>query len=108
MKWKKICSLDDIVPDTGVCAQIDDKHIALFRLAATDEVLAIDNIDPFSRSSVLSRGLIGSVGGTPTVASPLHKQRFDLRSGHCLDDESITLTTYATRISKDAVSISLA
>jgi nitrite reductase (NADH) small subunit len=33
----------------------------------------------------MSRGIVGSRGDAPTVASPMHKQVFDLRTGICLD-----------------------
>ena len=47
-----------------------------------DDVLhVVDNRDPFTGRNVLSRGIVGSRAGTPTVASPLRKQAFDLRTG---------------------------
>ena len=36
------------------------------------------------------------------VASPLLKQRFDLESGRCLDDETVTVTTYEVRTHRDS------
>ena len=55
--------------------------------AGDGELHAIDNVDPCSGASVLSRGLVGDVDGVATVASPMYKQRFDLRTGRCLDAE---------------------
>lgn len=46
---------------------------------------------------MLSRGLTGTHRGRPFVASPLLKQRFDLESGRCLDDEDVRVTTYEVR-----------
>ena len=43
-------------------------------------------------------GIVGDVEGEPIVASPLHKQRFSLLDGRCLDDPDVALTTYVTRI----------
>ena len=48
---------------------------------------ATDQIDPFSGAAVLSRGIVGDRGGVPTVASPMYKQVFDLRTGACLDTQ---------------------
>src|SRR5690606_2688145 len=42
-------------------------------------------LDPYSGAQVMSRGIVGTRDGAPTVASPLHKQLFDLRTGLCLD-----------------------
>jgi nitrite reductase (NADH) small subunit len=74
--------------------------VALFR-SATGEVHAIGNIDPFTGAAVLSRGIVGSRGDVPTVASPLHKQVFDLRTGWCLDDSGdglVSVPTYDVRV----------
>ena len=46
---------------------------------------------------VLSRGLIGDKAGIPFIASPLYKQRFDLRTGACLDDPAVSVSVYAVR-----------
>ena len=75
--WTDICAVDDILPSTGVCALVDQRHVAVFRLGA-DRFFAIDNVDPKSGASVLSRGLLGSVGDRIVVASPLYKNHFDL------------------------------
>jgi len=79
-----VCGARRLTPDRGVAALVDGTPVAIFRLS-TGELHAVDNIDPISGASVLSRGLVGDVDGRPTVASPLYKQRFDLRTGECLD-----------------------
>ncbi|HEX2676732.1 MAG TPA: nitrite reductase (NAD(P)H) small subunit, partial [Polyangiales bacterium] len=43
--WIDVCALDDIVPDTGVCALVRGRQVALVR--AGDAVYAVDNFDPF-------------------------------------------------------------
>ncbi|MGX1269819.1 nitrite reductase small subunit NirD [Streptomyces phaeoluteigriseus] len=95
--WFTVCDLSLLVPGRGVAALLPDgRQVALFRDRA-GELYAIDNRDPFSGAAVLSRGLTGSVQGRPFVASPLLKQRFDLRSGQCLDDDTVRVTTYEVR-----------
>ena len=47
---------------------------------------------------MLSRGIVGTRGDIPTVASPLHKQVFDLRTGSCLDDETAAAGVFAVRV----------
>lgn len=88
-----ICNVDDITPNTGVCALVDGKQVAIFR-TFSNALYAIDNFDPFSKANVLSRGIIGQTEGITYIASPIYKQRFDLVSGQCLDDESVKLETY--------------
>ena len=95
--WIDVCSVDDLVPDRGACALIEGRQVALFRTSPRDELYALSNYDPFSRAYVLSRGIVGSKGDAPKVASPIYKQSFDLRSGQCLDDPSISVPTYPVR-----------
>ncbi|MFJ8935953.1 nitrite reductase small subunit NirD [Streptomyces sp. NPDC102365] len=95
--WYAVCDLSVLLPGRGVAALLPDgRQVALF-LDRTGRMYAIDNRDPFTGAAVLSRGLTGSHQGRPFVASPLLKQRFDLASGVCLDDESVRVTTYEVR-----------
>ncbi|MFF2994507.1 nitrite reductase small subunit NirD [Streptomyces sp. NPDC057950] len=95
--WLTICDFSALTPGRGVAALLPDgRQAAVFRDRA-GRTYAIDNRDPFSGAAVLSRGLTGSHQGRPFVASPLLKQRFDLESGRCLDDETVTVTTYEVR-----------
>jgi nitrite reductase (NADH) small subunit len=71
--------------------------VAVFR-TYDDQVYALGNHDPFSRASVLSRGIVGTRGDIPFVASPMHKQAFDLRTGVCLDDPAYAVPTYPVRV----------
>jgi nitrite reductase (NADH) small subunit len=89
--------VSELTPDRGVAALIDGEAIAIFRLS-DDEVAAIDNLDPFSGASVLSRGIVGSHGDVVTVASPVYKQRFDLRTGKCLDAPDVSVTVHEARV----------
>ena len=88
----KICRLDDIVPDTGVCALLGGEQVALFRIG--DKVFAIGNRDPFSGANVLSRGIVGDLKGELVVASPIYKQHFSLVTGRCIEDESVSVPVY--------------
>ena len=96
--WLRICDLEDIVPNTGVCALVGQRQIALVRVGESSDVFAISNFDPFSKAFVLSRGIVGDRQGVPKIASPIYKQNFDLRTGICLDDPSVTLPTYPVRL----------
>ena len=95
--WVDVCAIDDLQRDRGACALVGDHQVALFRLAPDDELYAVSNYDPFSRAFVLSRGIVGSRGTAPKIASPIYKQSFDLRTGQCLDDPSIAIDTFPVR-----------
>ncbi len=106
MAFQKVCDIQDIIPGTGVCALVDGQQVAIFRPTTAEEVLAISNMDPFYRSNVLSRGLIVEHQGELWVASPLKKQRFNLATGACMEDERFSVKAYKTRITQGAVEVS--
>jgi nitrite reductase (NADH) small subunit len=102
-EWIDVCALDDIVPQTGVCALLGRKQVAIFRVG--DDLYALSNFDPFSKAFVLSRGIVGDRAGVPKVASPVFKQSFDLRTGQCLDDPAVLVKTYPVRVRGDRVEV---
>jgi nitrite reductase (NADH) small subunit len=103
--WLDICSVDDLQPNSGVCALVDCKQVAIFYMPAEQAVYAIGNYDPIGKAYVLSRGMIGDIGGEPVVASPLYKQHFDLKTGQCLEDEAVKVPVYQIRINGERVEV---
>ena len=106
--WIAVCNLDDIVPNTGVCALLNDEQVAVFHVDdGAPRVFAIDNYDPNSDASVLSRGLVGNLGERIVVASPIYKQHFDLQTGECLEAPEFSVATYPARIDGGKVWVGL-
>lgn len=102
--WNAVCSVDDIVPNTGICALVKDKHVAVFHVKAdTERLFAIDNYDPNAHASVLSRGLVGNLGERVVVASPIYKHHFDLRNGECIESPQNSVSAYPVRIENRTV-----
>ncbi len=103
-----VCRLDQIEREGGVTALVGGQAVAIIR-THDDHVYALSNYDPFSKASVLARGIIGtrSVDGedVPFVASPMHKQAFDLRTGECLDDRAVAVATYDVRVVDGVVEV---
>jgi len=96
MSWTVICSCERLEPERGVAALVEGAQIAVF-LTHDRQLHAIDNYDPYARAHVLSRGIVGTRGDAPTVASPMHKQVYDLRTGACLDLPGVAVRTYPVR-----------
>ncbi|MDI2132498.1 nitrite reductase small subunit NirD [Yinghuangia seranimata] len=94
-----MCPVTDLIPGRGVAALVGGRQVAVF-LDRDGAVYAVDNYDPFSEAYVISRGIVGTRGGIPVVASPMFKQAFDLRTGLCLDtdDEPVALAVFETRL----------
>ncbi|WP_197718399.1 nitrite reductase small subunit NirD [Gordonia insulae] len=115
-EWVRACPLSDLAVGRGVGVLGPEfEQAALFRIPAMEtdreavlgrtRLYAIGNIDPFARAAVLSRGVTGDRAGEPTVASPLGKQVFSLRTGSCLDDEEKSVPSYAVRVADDMVEV---
>lgn len=102
--WVDVCSVDDVVPGTGVAALLEGEQIAIVR-TRNDSFHAVGNFDPFSRAFVMSRGIVGDRAGVAKIASPIYKQSFNLETGQCLDDESVRLPVYPVRIVNGRVRI---
>lgn len=104
-QWQTVCALDDILPATGVCALVNQQQIAIFRPRQDEQLYAISNVDPFAEASVLSRGIIAEHQQELWVASPLKKQRFRLRDGLCMEDESYSVAHFPVRVNQGRVEV---
>jgi len=106
-KWIQACELKDIYPATGVCALIEGKQVAIFRPSEDEQVYALNNMDPFARMNVLSRGIICEHKEQLWVASPLKKQRFNLSDGSCMEKPDVSVEAYPTRVKDGFVEVKL-
>lgn len=99
--WVRICAVADLEVERGRAALLGDEQLALF-LTHEGRVFAVSNLDPYSGAHVISRGIVGTKQDAPTVASPMYKQVFDLRTGLCLDTqgkEAKTLRVWPVAVS---------
>ncbi len=102
--WRPVCRYDDLQPEQGVAALVDGEQVAVFRTHC-GSLYAIGNLDPFSGAQLLSRGIVGSRGDCPTVASPVYKQVFDLGTGTCLDDGEVAVPVWQVRVADGEVQV---
>lgn len=109
-----VCAYDDLTPELGVAALVGGEQVAIFRLS-DGSVHAVQNLCPFSGARVMSRGITGSRGDVPTIASPVYKQVFSLLTGECLStmDKAplagmeANLATYPVTVDNGQVTICL-
>jgi nitrite reductase (NADH) small subunit len=103
-----VCRHEQLTPGRGVAVLLPDgSQVAVFR-TIEDELYAVGNLDPATGACVISRGLTGSRGGLPTVASPMLKHVYELTSGRCVDgpagaDAKYRLPTYPVLRQDDLV-----
>jgi nitrite reductase (NADH) small subunit len=102
--WTSVCAYADMQAERGVAALIGDTQVAVFRVF-DGALYAIGNRDPVHGAFVMSRGIVGTRGQIPTVASPLGKEVFDLRTGECLDDPALRVPVFAVRQRDGAVQV---
>ncbi len=104
--YTAVCRLHDVEVEGGVAALVAGEAVAIVR-THDGNVYAISNYDPCSRASVLARGIVGTrsteSGEVPFVASPMHKQAFDLRTGQCLDDPHVAVPAYDVKVVEGVV-----
>lgn len=112
--WVRVCDVADLEVERGRAALIDGVQVALFLLHSADgrggRIYAVSNLDPFSGAHVISRGIVGTREDVPTVASPMYKQVFDLRTGACLDaqgKEPRSLRVWPVAVESGAVLVKL-
>ncbi|WP_345802802.1 nitrite reductase small subunit NirD [Microbacterium sp. AZCO] len=103
--WVRICALSDLEVERGRAALVGEAQVALF-LTHGGRVYAVSNLDPYSGAHVISRGIVGTRQDVPTVASPMYKQVFDLRTGACLDSQGkdpVSLAVWPVAVRDDDV-----
>ena len=98
VKWTQVGPIADFPLNSGSCVKIGNEQIAVYRFERMNRWYATQNLCPHRQEMVLSRGLLGASGEAPFVACPLHKKRFALENGSCLDAEELSLRTYPIKI----------
>lgn len=102
------CRQSDLVTNSGITALVDGQQIALFYITKPEpKVYAIGNYDPFSKTNTLSRGLVCEIDGRLSVASPMYKQHFDLVTGECIEDNSVSVPVFPAKIVVEHVQLDM-
>jgi nitrite reductase (NADH) small subunit len=104
--WHRVCAVEELELAWGEAALIAGRQVALFR-TAPGEVFAVAHEDPATGAHVMARGIVGSRGARQTIASPLHKEVYDLKTGECFGTAELRLTTFTTRIVDGYIEVEL-
>src|SRR5690606_11504434 len=106
-RWVAVGHADDFPCDGGATIKYGQVQIAVFNFASRGEWYACQQMCPHKKAFVLSRGIIGDVGGTPKVACPLHKKTFSLESGECLSGDEYRIDTFPVKVEQGSVYVKL-
>ncbi|GAC1313887.1 MAG: nitrite reductase small subunit NirD [Acidimicrobiales bacterium] len=101
-RWVDVCATEALRPGRGAAALVGGEQVALFLLPC-GAIHAIDNYDPISGAQVMSRGIVGSLGDSVVVASPMYKHHIDLTTGVCLERPEVTVRTWPVQVVDDRV-----
>ncbi len=104
-RWHPVCRLEDLEPAWGEAALVAGRQVALFRTGPG--VFAVAQADPATGANVIARGILGSRGARPTIASPLHKEVYDLETGQCLSATGLRIDTFGTRIVDGVIEVAV-
>ncbi|MFH5822442.1 nitrite reductase small subunit NirD [Georgenia sp. AZ-5] len=109
--WFRVCRVDELEAGWGEAALLDDRQVAVIRVAG-DEVYAVSHRDPATGAHVMARGIVGSRTRRgeerATIASPLHKQVYDLATGECYSAPELHLPTYPAQVVDGYVEVGIA
>ena len=105
--WTEVCRVDELEPMWAEAALVHGRQVAIVRLM-DDRLFAFSNLDPATGSSVMARGIVGSRGARPTIASPLHKDVYDLETGACFTNLEYRLPVWKVRSIDGIVSVAFA
>ena len=104
--WATVCTFDQLEPLWGEAALLESVQLAIF-LLPDGSLYAVTNRDPATGAFVMSRGIVGSRGDRHTVASPLHKEVYDLETGECFGSPELSLRTFPVRVEDGVVQVQL-
>ncbi|WP_344791570.1 nitrite reductase small subunit NirD [Gryllotalpicola daejeonensis] len=109
LDWIAACHLTQLEPLWGEAVLLPDGSQAALFLLPDGRLFATDNFDPEAHAMVMSRGLVGTrtVDGAirPTIASPLHKDVYDLETGRCYTSAHLALPTLPVRVRAGVVEL---
>lgn len=106
--WQAVCTLSDLIANSGICVLLEGQQIAIFYLPEEDiSLFAVSNWDPLGKANVISRGILGDIDGKLVVASPLYKQHFELATGACIEEPEEALISYPICLQDEQVMIQL-
>ena len=102
--WEWIFAGDvaDYPNNGGLAVKHGTQELAVFHLpdqSSEDQWIATQNLCPCKQARVVSRGLVGQQpSGVLTIADPIYKTTYNLRTGEGIANSSLNLSTFQTKV----------
>ena len=90
-QWYQVCGYSDLTEGRGRAIEIDGRMIAFFLLEGS--VYAIDSRCTHAGAPLAFGWLVGD-----DVICPLHRWKFNVKTGQCRTDKTRPIGTYPTKI----------
>mmetsp|Transcript_47884 Transcript_47884/g.113790 ORF Transcript_47884/g.113790 Transcript_47884/m.113790 type:complete len:1081 (-) Transcript_47884:201-3443(-) len=105
-QWYSAGKVGDYPSNAGLSMKHGSAEVAIFSLpkqsAKEDQWLATQNLCPHKQVRVMSRGLVGTpASGLLTIADPVYKTMYDLRTGKGITSPDLNLSTFQVRVTSD-------
>lgn len=101
MDFVEVATVNDLPPGRAKTVVVDGRSVALYHTASG--FFASDNACPHRGGPLGEGDVLGD-----EIVCPWHFWTFDIRSGHCLAQPSISITTHEVKLEGDRVLIRLA
>eukprot|EP00403_Amphidinium_massartii_P032789 CAMPEP_0178435172 /NCGR_PEP_ID=MMETSP0689_2-20121128/33794_1 /TAXON_ID=160604 /ORGANISM="Amphidinium massartii, Strain CS-259" /LENGTH=1070 /DNA_ID=CAMNT_0020057243 /DNA_START=47 /DNA_END=3259 /DNA_ORIENTATION=+ len=107
-QWYPAGKAQDFPRAGGLAMKHGDAEVAVFNLSHraddAEKWFATQNLCPFKQVRVISRGLVGEpASGAITIADPVYKTVYDLRTGQGITSPDLNLSTFQTRVTAEGV-----
>ena len=111
-QWYPAGKVGDFPQVGGLAMKHGDAEVAVFNLShrqdESEKWFATQNLCPCKQVRVISRGLVGEpASGAITVADPVYKTVYDLRTGCGITSPDLNLSTFRTRVTDGTVEVKL-
>jgi len=104
-EWISAGKASDYPRNGGLAVKHGSNELAVFHLpnhASELQWLAVQNICPNKQARTISRGLVGELAsGVITLADPIYKTTYDLRTGTGIANPNLNLSTFETKVDAD-------
>jgi len=100
MDYVKVGTLEELADKICKVVKLLGRSVAIVRLG--DSLLAIEACCKHQGADLLA-----NYHGGETVVCPRHKWRYNLRSGRCLDHDTVPLRKYHVKVENEMVLVSL-
>lgn len=102
----KLANVNEIPEEGGIAYLLPtNEQLAIFKIQG--QIFVTQNECPHKKENVLARGIIGNKQEQFTIACPMHKKLFDLKTGNAIQHTCGNLKIYKVIIKNKEIFIEI-